>query len=327
MLFVTEVTIPFQPAADPATLEARLEARSAESLVNPNGDAAFALYCELAGLHWALGEPHAALETLQKALHWASQNNQLEPIGYLLCLQGAALCYIGQYAAAHELFAQAELIFRRGGDALGMAWQRHLMAREYQLDLGNFTNAQRQAAEATPIFRADNLWHAYAESLLAQANASIGIGDPRRAADLLRQADGLITQHNLVWSAPEYHWLRARAALAEGTPHLAAKHCYNGLNAISNGGDVRLLTPLYVTLGKALEADRNQHPAAQDAFERAVMTAQGRARSLHAAQAYWAAGQHLKRYSQRLTLRARGSGYLYEAERRYKALGLPMPEA
>lgn len=167
MLFVTEVTIPFQPAADPAALEARLEARSAESLANLNGDAAFALYCELAGLHWALGEPHAALETLQKALHWASQNNQLEPIGYLLSLQGAALCYIGQYAAAHELFAQAELIFRRNDDELGMAWQRHLMAREYHLDLATSPtpNAKRRkrrpssepTTSGTPTPRA--CWH------------------------------------------------------------------------------------------------------------------------------------------------------------------------
>jgi hypothetical protein len=136
----------------------------------------------------------------------------------------------------------------------------------------------------------------------------------------------LIAERDLKWLAPEYHWLRARVALAEGAPRLAAKHCHNGLNAVSNGGDVRLLTALYVTLGKALEPDRSQQTAAQDAFERAL-AAHERARCLHAAQAYFAIGLHLKRYSQRVTMRARGSGYLYEAARRYKALGLPMPEA
>ncbi len=327
MLLVTEVTIPFQPPADPPALEARREMRSAEQIATLNGEAAFELYCELSGLHWALGECDAALETLQKALHWASQNNLLGPIGYLLSLQGATLCYIGQYAAAYEMFVQAELIFRQSGDELGIAWQHNLMAREYHLDLGNFTKAHHQAAAAAPIFRAHNIWHAYTESLLAQAHAMLGMGEPRRAADALKQAEGLITERGLVWLAPEHHWLRARAALAEGTPRLAAKQCCSGLNAISNGGDLRVLSPLYVTLGKALEPDRGQQAAAQDAFERALMAAQGRARSLHVAQAYLAAGLHLKRYSQLLTLRARGSGYLYEAERRYKALGLPMPEA
>lgn len=323
---VTEIMIPFQPAADPATLEKRREALNAEQVALLNGDLTFEHYCELAGLHWALGEPESALEALQKALRCASDSHLVEPVGYLLSLQSAVLCYIGQYAAAHELFTQAELILKRHNNDLGVAWVQHLRAREYFLDLSNFSAAQQQAAAAAPLFRGHNIWHAYVEGLLAQAHAAIGMGDPRRAADFLKQADGLITERNLAWLAPEYHWLRGRAALAEGTPRLAAKHCYNGLNAVNYGGDVRLLSALYVTLGQALEADRSQQAAAEDAFERALMAARGRARSLHVAQAYHAAGLHLKRYSQRMTLRARGSGYLYEAERRYKALGLPVPE-
>jgi tetratricopeptide (TPR) repeat protein len=322
MPLVTDLTIPFQPAAEPAELETRRALLSADS----KDDAAFERHCELAGLHWALGESENALASLQKALHLAHQNSLTDSVGYLLSLQSAALCYIGQYAAAHALFAQTESLFRRQNDELGVAWQQHLMAREYYLDLGNFAAAQRAAAQASSFFRANNLWHAYAESLLTQAHSALGAGEPRRAADFLKQAEGLIAERNLKWLAPEYHWLRARTALAEGTPRLAARHCHNALNAVNNGGDVRLLTALYVTLGKALEPDRSQQADAQDAFERAL-AARERARCLHVAQAYLAIGLHLKRYSQRMTMRARGSGYLFEAERRYKALGLPMPEA
>lgn len=322
MPLVTDLTIPFQPATDPAELETRCELLSADS----KDSEVFERHCELAGLYWALGECENALDNLQKALHLAQQNNQRDSIGYLLSLQSAALCYIGQYAAAHALFVQTETLFKRQNDESGVAWQQHLMAREYHLDLGNFTVAQHQAAQAGAFFRANNLWHAYAESLLTQAHCALGSGEPRRAADFLKQAEGLITERALKWLAPEYHWLRARTALAEGAPRLAAKHCYSALNAVNNGGDVRLLTALYVTLGKALEPDRSQQAAAQDAFERAV-AARERARCLHVAQAYHAIGLHLKRYSQRMTARARGSGYLFEAERRYKALGLPVPEA
>ncbi|MBO9309085.1 MAG: hypothetical protein J7551_04800 [Chloroflexi bacterium] len=322
MPLVTDLTIPFQPAAEPAELETRRTLLSADS----RDEAAFERYCELSGLHWALGEPEDALASLQKALHLARQNDLTDSVGYLSSLQGAALCYIGQYAAAHALFAQAEALFRRQNNGLGIAWQQHLMAREYHLDLGNFAAAQRAAAETGSLFRAHSLWHAYAESLLTQAHSALGSGAPRRAADFLRQAEGLIAERDLKWLAPEYHWLRAQTALAEGTPRLAAEHCYSALNAVSNGGDVRLLTALYVTLGKALETDRSQQPAAQDALERAL-AARERARCLHAAQAYLALGLHLKRYSRHMTMRARGSGYLFEAEQRYKALGLSMPEA
>jgi tetratricopeptide (TPR) repeat protein len=319
---VTDLTIPFQPAADPAELETRRALLSADV----KDDAAFERYCELSGLHWALGESENALASLQKALHLAQQNNLTDSIGYLLSLQSAALCHIGQYAAAHALFAQTESLFRHQNDELGVAWQQHLMAHEYHLDLGNFAAAQRAAAQVSGFFRANNLWHAYAESLLVQAHSALGMGEPSRAADLLKQAEGLITGRDVKWLAPEYHWLRARTALAEGAPRLAVKHCHNALNAVSNGGDVRLLTALYVTLGKALEPDRSQQADARDAFERAL-AARERARRLHVAQACLAIGLHLKRYSQRMTMRARGSGYLYEAERRYRALGLPMPEA
>ncbi|PJF33311.1 MAG: hypothetical protein CUN49_18885, partial [Candidatus Thermofonsia Clade 1 bacterium] len=57
--------------------------------------------------------------------------------------------------------------------------------------------AQQQAVAAAPLFRGHNIWHAYVESLLAQAHAAIGMGDPRRAADFLKQADGLITER--IW--------------------------------------------------------------------------------------------------------------------------------
>ncbi|PJF37158.1 MAG: hypothetical protein CUN49_01700 [Candidatus Thermofonsia Clade 1 bacterium] len=323
---VTEVTIPFQPARNPAELETRLEALKAEQVAALNGDLGFEARCELAGLHWALGEAENALENLQKALHLANQNDWIEPVGYLLSLKSAALCYIGQYAAAHELFVQAEAFFKRHNDECGVAWQQHLMAREYHLDMGNFAVAQRQATAAGAFFRARNVWHAYVESLLTQARAALGLAQPRHAAELLRQADGLIAERALTWFAPEYHWLRAEVALAEGTPRLAAKHCYNGLNSINYGGDLRPLAVLYMTLGKALEVDRSQLAAAQDAFERALAAARDRARSLHVAQAYQAAGLCLKRYSNLMTVRARGSGYLFEAERRFKALGLRMSE-
>ncbi|MCS6872737.1 MAG: hypothetical protein RML95_14565 [Anaerolineae bacterium] len=327
MSSVTELTIPFRLPTDPATLEMRRETLITGQVASLNSNLIFERHCELAGLHWALGEPEAALENLGRALRWANENNMVEPIGYLLSLQSATLCYIGQYAAAHELFIQAEAILRRSDDELGVAWAQHLMAREYHLDLDNFMQTLRQAAAVAPVFRAHSIWHAYAESLLAQANAALGLGELRRATEALRQADGLITERNLAWLIPEAHWLRGRIALAEGAPRLAARHCYSGLNAINSGGDLRMLVPIYVTLGKALELDRSQLSAAQDAFERALMASKGRARSLHVAQAYHAAGLHLRRYSQRLTVRARASGYLYEAERRYKVLDLPMPEA
>lgn len=326
MPFVTELTIPFQPATDPAELEVRRETRQAEQTATLNGAAALDLHCELSGLHWALGEGALALETLQRALRLASESNALEWIGYLMSLQGAALCYVGQYQAAYEIFTQAELIFKRSNDGLGVAWQQHLMAREYHLDQGNYSLAQRYLMAAMPVFRSGGIWHAYAENLLTQAHAALNLGELRRAADLMKQADGLITERELAWYASEYYWLRARIALAEGTPKAATKYCYSGLNAISNGGDLRVLSPLYFTLGIALETDRSQQAAAQDAFDRALQTARIRARRLHVAQAFHAAGLHLKRYSQRMTVRARGSGYLFEADRLYKALGLPMPE-
>ena len=66
---------------------------------------------------------------------------------------------------------------------------------------------------------------------------------------------------------------------------------------------------------------------ARDARLRSVAAAQVRTTRLDLGRALFEIGMHFKLYTNRPTLRARGSGYLYEASQIYQQIGLNAPSS
>src|SRR5262249_14431966 len=138
--------------------------------------------------------------------------------------------------------------------------------------------------------------------------------------------DGLIAEGKHYFYRSEAYLLKTQLAFAEGNFKLAYKHACAGLGAVGDLGDVRVLASLYRLLAILLERDRNRVDDAHDALERSIVVGRERARRLDLALALRQCGLHLKRFANRPTLRARGSGFLFEAERLFAEMGIPAPK-
>jgi tetratricopeptide (TPR) repeat protein len=277
---------------------------------------------ELAGIDFLLGDESEAYTEIQAAIRTAQEGGDIQILGYLLTTLGAIACYRGSYGAGLEAFRGAEAFFTRVGDTLGMAWKQHFYAREYLRYWGNYPEALSQLSAAQAILRGAGNPSGLIENMLTVADCCTVLGDTRRAIELLRGAEALRDEHKCDWYSPEICLVRARVALAHENYEQVYHHSYNGLRLVGASGDVRTLAPLYLTLAAALQTERSRLLDARDALSRAVAAGRSRARRVDLALALLQLGQHLRRYSNRLTTRARGSGFLFEAHSLFKEMGL-----
>jgi tetratricopeptide (TPR) repeat protein len=276
----------------------------------------------LAGIAYVLGDGVAALSYIRLALQEDEANRQSELRGYFLNILGAASCYLGQYQAGREAFEQAAALFTANNDALGLAWQQHFYARELARDFRDYAQAYTQLNAALPVLRTRAHAQIAIENQLAQIDCMIQQGEIRRAKEGLQQIEGILNDQKCFWYRPELYLLRAQIATQEGNYKHAWQECYAGLGHIGDQGDLRMLAALYLTLGYALEHDRNRIDDARDALGRAIEAGRTRARHLHLALALRQMGLHLRRFSNRSTTRARGSGFLFEADKLFHEMNL-----
>lgn len=317
--------IPYRAFANPAELEElRLEAESA--LKKGNDAIILDVRTELAGVYILLGDGIAAIDHAREALNVSVAANGVHPemlnVNYAALTLGAAHCHNGNYEAGQSAFAQAEAGFAHLGDTLGVAWYQHIYAREYLRDRGDYAQALNLLGTALAVLRTRAMPAAVIENLLTQADCMINLGEARRAKEVLKQAEDMVAHYKNTWYRPEAALLRANMYMREINFRQAWVHCYAGLGAAGNGGDLRMLTPLYTVLGTALENDHDKVDDARDALERAISAGRTRARGLFLALALRQMGLHLKRFSNRPTARARGSGFLFEADKMFQQMGL-----
>jgi tetratricopeptide (TPR) repeat protein len=276
-----------------------------------------------------LGNGEAAVTQANEAVQVACSLGPTPLSGYLLCSCAAIQCYIGHYPAARDTFAQARATFERAEDELGIAWIQYVFAREYARDQGQFSRAIEQLESAMPTLRENVSSPHLVSALLALADNYIRQGNLKIGSDLIQQADGLITTSKLHWHRPESLLLKAQLATAEKNFKLAARHAYAGLGAAGAFGDLRVLTALYRNLASTLEQESDKPERLDDAYnalERGMSMGRVRARRLDLALTLHCAGQHLKSFATRPTLRARGSGFLFEADGLFKEMGIALPE-
>ncbi len=160
---------------------------------------------------------------------------------------------------------------------------------------------------------------------LTLADIHIREGNLAAASDLIQRADDIARIRTIAWFRPAWWAIKARAAYVDADYKMAAKFAAKGLSAEDNYGDLAALSTLYRIMAAAYERRHERIDDATDARTRAVTVARSRGSRLELADALFELGWHYKLFANRPTVRARGSGLLFEADKLFQAMGLETP--
>ncbi len=279
----------------------------------------------LAMIEYYMGDGNTAFTLIREAVDKACELNLAPLSGYYLCTLGMICCHLGKYQEGQSAFEQAHVVFAEREDDLGNAWWNYVQARAYDRDCGQHEQAIERLELAQSMLKEKVSCQPMIEILLALADCYLHTGKLDRAGELIVEADEKINVEKCFWYRPESYLLKAQISLEKDTTKQALRQIYSGLAVAGDQGDLRILAPLYRLLASVLEQDRNRLEDAFDSLERGMAAGRVQGRFLDLALTYRQAGMHLKRFSNRPTLRARGSGYLFEADRMIKQMRIPVP--
>jgi tetratricopeptide (TPR) repeat protein len=276
-----------------------------------------------------LGNIGAALDNFMEAS--AASEDQPRFRGYLQIGLGSLYCYLGLYSSADTMFTQAKPLLCgtadadtvNAGDILGRAVYDATLARELLRDRGEYARAAELLSAAVATLRERAPVYMVIESLLALADCRLRMRDLIGADVPLFEAETMINEYKCLWYRPELLLLNAYSSILRVDPTSALYFANEGLSTVGNRGDARLLIQLYRML--ALIWERERPDDSRDALDRALLIGRANGRKLHLALALRQLGNHLKRTSNRPTVRARGSGYLFEADRMFEEMQVPAP--
>jgi len=305
---------------------ARREAEEAISLLNASGNVSENRACvldDLATINLYAGEATPALAYSNEAIQLAMNEKLPLMQGYFLCTVGAIQCYAGQYPSASQSFAQARQLFLKEENGLGIAWWQYLQACEQDRDQGNYGQMAEHLHAALPVLREKTTPKIVIETLFGLADAYLHQPDALKAKAHLDEAEHLLVEGKHHWYRPKLYLLKAQLALVEKDNKLAAQHVHKGLSMVGDQGDLRTLSPLYRLLAAILQSEHTPIDSVLNALERAIAAGRTRARRLDLALALKDTGTCMKVFSTRATARARGSGFLFEAEQLLTEMGLP----
>jgi ATP/maltotriose-dependent transcriptional regulator MalT len=277
---------------------------------------------QIASIEYYSGNPEEAIVFAREAAEVVSELSQPLLHGFYLCTVGSILCYMGQYKQGEEALQQAQALFAREEDDLGMAWWQYTQARELMRDRSECAEAAKMLEQALPTLRDKVAPSAAIEAMLALADNYICMGDLPRGQEVLKKAEQLIIDGRRYWYRPEMYLVKARLAIAENNIMQAVKFAYTGLGVAGDQGDLRVLATLYRTIASILERDRTRTEDTQDSLDRAIATGRKRARRIDLALSLQQAGSYFKTHANRPTVRARSAGFLFEAERMLTEMGI-----
>jgi len=135
--------------------------------------------------------------------------------------------------------------------------------------------------------------------------------------------DMKLSQHQ--WFRPDWWARQAHVLWAQGLREAVAKAARRGLGAVTDYGSSRALSELYRLLALTMGSTPPEIENAQDARQRAVEAARAYSSRLELGRALFTIGLHTKLFATRATDRARGSGFIYEAEQLYRQMDMPIP--
>jgi tetratricopeptide (TPR) repeat protein len=277
----------------------------------------------LATIHYYTGETDTAVNFTNEAIQVAVGAGLTLWQGYFWCSMGSILCYTGKYSAATECFDQARTIFIQEESELGVAWMHYRQASEQDRDQGDNNRMVKRLQGVLALLREKTSPKIAIEILLALGEGTLLLGDAAEANEHLLEAEHLVNVGKYYWYRPSLYMLQARLVLHENDPRLAAQIVYKALGIVGDQGDPRVLSPMYRLLATVLQYARSDQDSVTNALERAMAAGRSRARYLDLALALKEAGTYIKATAMRPTARARGSGFLFEAEKMLGEMGLP----
>lgn len=308
-------------AATPTTTRLFDALRDAETSANAaraenDNEKLGALLQHAGAIRLILGETNKLVDVFQEAEMLAGSSTMLHlEIGY-------ALCYMGYYLRGKNRLEQA---YKRNPTnemsrglfyaSMGLLYYRDLARPEEMFSQLNYAIETLQ----------DQQLHTRAAVLIGLAEVTTLRGQFEAAQDWLQKADEHMKKHKIFWHRPSYYAVAARLALAKKEFKDVINLTRKGLGAVDDRGDLRLLPILYRTMASGLENNPDLVDDARDARQRSVVAARARASRVELAHALYELGQHFKLNYRRTTQRARGAGYLYEAEQIFRETGTPIP--
>lgn len=267
------------------------------------------------------GDASSAHEACQKALSLATpQAVDLSQLADMLTTRGMALCYSGHYDDAAPLFetAQSYLAQVNRSPLLVDVWR----AGELLYDQGEFEQAQTIFERALASDELSSYMSVYAQ--LKQIAICLRQGQLDSAEEKLEQVSKLRYTHEPLWRwySPVWYLRRGELALQRHQDQKAMLFASQSLGSVGTQSELRYLTLSYGLLAVSLYKIRGASDAVQDALNRAIRTGRRQARRLHEGQALQLTGNYVRSVSTRQTVRARSSGYLFEAKAIFGELGV-----
>jgi tetratricopeptide (TPR) repeat protein len=265
-----------------------------------------------------LGETNKLVDVFQEA-------EMLVGSSTMLHLEvGCALCYTGYYLRGKNRMEQAYKRNPTNEMTRGLFYAA--MGLLYYRDLGRYDEAFSQLNYALETLQ-DQQIHTRAAVLIGMADLHNRRAQLDKAQEWLDKADEHLKKHKIFWHRPMWYATAARHALLRKDHRGAIGYTRKGLGAVDDRGDLRSLPMLYRMLASGMEANPDLVDDARDARQRSVVAARARASRIELAHALYELGQHFKLFYRRTTQRARGAGYLYEAEQIFRETGTPSPGA
>jgi tetratricopeptide (TPR) repeat protein len=298
-----------------------------------------------------------ALREAETAASAAREEKDNEKLGTLLLRAGSLRLILGETNKLVDVFQEAEMLigsstmlhlevgcalcytgyYQRGKNRMEQAYKRNptnemtrglfyaAMGLLYYRDLRRLDDAFSQLNYAIETLQ-DQQLQTRAAVMIGLADVNIQRGQLDQAQTWLEKADEHLKKHKIYWHRPNYFATAARLALAQKEIATAIKLTRKGLGAVDDRGDLRALPLLYRTLASGLEHNPELADDARDARQRSVVAARARASRVELAYALYELGQHFKLNYRRTTQRARGAGFLYEAEQIFRETGIPVPD-
>jgi tetratricopeptide (TPR) repeat protein len=327
MIAKTVSTLGVMYARNYRMMDAVLSLNEALDLIRPSGDHIRLAdnLNHLGSVYLRRGEGDKALEIYEEAVATYRQIDRPLHLGSALQGLGAALCFTGRYQQAKQCFDEAAGLFGQHNAQFLLMACVGARARELERDLGQYATAQTHLEAALQVLaEAGGSFDTIVELRLALADVYVKLGRLSDAEEVLRAARAQIEGEKARWFWPEYHLAAGNLALVQGDHRAALDSTHQGLAAISGRGDPRLLSKIYLLLSHALRAIKpKDEPPICDALERSMLASRSRARRLDRALALSEFGSYLQtQASGKFTSRARGSGFLYEAEFIFKEIGI-----
>jgi tetratricopeptide (TPR) repeat protein len=235
--------------------------------------------------------------------------------------RGQILCFVGRYDEAKRAFNRAHDLLPMRDDLQHAILELMLGALYYRVRATPM-EALTFLQDAEPVLRGARLSYLLTAAWLTMADLHRALGSGFDASRCLEQAEALIDAEGLAWYRPLCSAVRGELALFHKDGEWALHFAQRGLAALDGRGDVRVLPRLYRLLATALEQCTDRITDACDARLRSVQAARTQAARIELALSLAELAAHYRTYSTRATLKARGAGYLYEAQKLFAEMGV-----